>query len=310
MQKYDLVIIGAGPAGAAAGVYAARKKLRTLLLTKDFLGQSAVSDKIYNWIGEVEISGIELSKKFEQHLNYYRDQENSSLEIISGVIINSARKDGDDFVISDSKGTEYMAKNLLLCSGSSRKKLSVPGAEKYEHRGITYCASCDGPLFADMDVAVIGGGNAGFETASQLLAYAKSVTLLHHRENFKADKITIEKTLRNEKMTAIANAELAEVFGDNQVAGLRYFDNSLEKQKEIAVQGIFVEIGHIPNTDIVRGLVDLDGHGKVVVDAWTMQTSQNGVWASGDCSNVRYHQNNIAAGDAVKAVENIYHSGY
>ena len=157
-----------------------------------------------------------------------------------------------------------------------------------------------------MDVAVIGGGNAGVETAAQLLAYCKSVTLLNRSDTFRADEITVEKVLKNPKMQAITNVDLLEIKGDKFVEGLVYKDMKTGEQKELKVSGIFVEIGQIPNTDFAKGVVPLDEIGRIKIDAWSQKTEVPGIWAAGDCTNVLYHQNNIAAGDAVRALEDIY----
>ena len=157
-----------------------------------------------------------------------------------------------------------------------------------------------------MDVVVIGGGNAGFETAAQLLAYTKSVTLLHRSAKFNADEVTVEKVLAHKNMTGILNADITEVVGDKFVQGIKYKDVTTGEEKELAVNGVFVEIGMVPGTDFLGDLVTLDKYKKVVVDHKTQQTSQEGVWAAGDCTDSLYHQNNIAAGDAIKALEDIY----
>jgi len=182
----------------------------------------------------------------------------------------------------------------------------VPGADVYEHKGITYCASCDGPLFADQDVAVIGGGNAAFESAAQLLAYCRSVTLLNRSDEFKADPVTVKRVLENPKMKALLGAELTEVKGDAFVKSLTYKDRKSGEIRELPVTGIFAEIGSIPTTEYAKDVVALDPYGRIIVDAKTQATSALGVWAAGDCTDGLYHQNNIAAGDAVKALEDIY----
>lgn len=187
-----------------------------------------------------------------------------------------------------------------------RRKLEVPGAEEFDNKGLTYCASCDGPLFDGQDTVVIGGGNAGFETAAQLLAYAKSVTLLHRHEEYKADPITVEKVLSHENMTGIPNAVPTEVFGEKFVSGIKYKDNATGEEKTLPVAGVFVEIGVVPNTDFVKGAVELDEYNRITIDPWTQETSTPGIWAAGDCTNIHYHQNNISAGDAVRALEDIY----
>ena len=308
-MTYDLIIIGGGPAGSAAAVYAARKRLRTLFITPEWGGQSIVSEQIYNWIGATSISGAELAENFKKHVVANTGE---SLEIKEGYKVNAIAKNlpavagENSFLIKTDKNEEFETKTILITSGSGRRKLEAKNADKLEHKGLTYCASCDGPLFEGLDVAVIGGGNAGFETAAQLLAYCKSVTLINRSDTFRADEIIVEKILKNPKMKVIKNVEILEIQGDKFVEGLIYKNKTEGEQKELKVSGIFVEIGQIPNTNFVKGLVPLDGRGRVKIDAWSQKTEIPGIWAAGDCTNVLYHQNNIAAGDAVRAVEDIY----
>lgn len=302
-RMYDLLIIGGGPAGVSAGVYASRKQLRTLFVTKEWGGQSTVSTDIQNWIGTPSISGNDLANSLRTHLETYAG------DIVDIKANNTADKlesvDGG-YLVTLNNGETHQAKAVLICAGSARRKLSVPGADKFEHKGVTYCASCDGPVFAGQDVAVIGGGNAGFETAAQLLAYAKSVTLLQYGPAYKADPVTVEKVLAHPNMIGILNAETTSVDGEQFVSGLTYRDMETNEEKQIAVTGVFVEIGMIPNTGFAADLLELDDYKRVVIDPWTQKTSAPNIWAAGDCTNVRYHQNNIAAGDAVRALEDIY----
>lgn len=300
---FDLIIIGGGPGGAAAGVYAARKRLKTLLITAEFGGQSVVSSDIQNWIGTKTISGAELAESFKQHVLAYADDV---LEVKEGERVTDIKKTADTFTVTTDSGASYESRTVLVSAGSSRKKIDVKGAKEFENRGITYCATCDGPLFAGKDVAVIGGGNAGFESAAQLMAYCKSVTVIHKNEAFKADPVTIEKVLAHDNVTGILNADLQEVYGDTFVKGLTYTDRQSGEVRDIQVSGVFVEIGQIPNTSFAKDIVDLDAYGRVVIDPWTQKTSLPGIWASGDCTTGLYHQNNIAAGDAVRALEDIY----
>ena len=302
-MTYNLIIIGGGPAGSAAAVYAARKRLKTLFITAEWGGQSIVSEEIYNWIGTKAISGNDLAKGLKDHV---MANAVDSLEVMDGQRAIEVSKDGDIFQVKTDAGKEFSAKSLLIASGSVRRKLVALNADRLEQKGLTYCASCDGPLFADMDVAVIGGGNAGFETAAQLLAYAKSVTLLNRGETFKADAITVEKVLSHEKMKAVKNTEILEVLGEKFVEGIKYKDSVTGEETTLPVSGIFVEIGQIPNTDFVKNVVPLDNLGRIKIDPWTQKTETAGVWAAGDCTNILYHQNNIAAGDAVRALEDIY----
>jgi alkyl hydroperoxide reductase subunit F len=302
-MTYDLIIIGGGPAGSGAAVYAARKKLKTLLVTSEWGGQSIVSEQIYNWIGSPSISGNDLALNFKKHV---LANTGDSLEVIERERINLIEKKDSAFLIKTESGKEFTTKTILIATGSKRRKLEAKNADKLEHKGLTYCASCDGPLFDGMDVVVVGGGNAAFESASQLLAYCKSVTLINRSETFRADAVTVEKLLKNPKMSVIKNAQILEILGDKFVEGLLYKDKQTGEEKKLAVAGIFVEIGQIPNTDFVKDIVPLDEIGRIKIDAWTQKTETPGIWAAGDCTNILYHQNNIAAGDAVRALEDIY----
>lgn len=300
---YDLIILGGGPAGCAAAVYSARKQLKTAIITAEFGGQSIVSETIYNWIGTPEIAGAKLGEDLKKHVMYYKGE---FLDIIEGQKIEKVTKSENIFTIISTDGKAYTSKAILVATGSGRRKLEAINADKFEHKGITYCASCDGPLFSDQDVVVIGGGNAGFESAAQLLAYCKSVTLINRSKEFRADEITVKKVMANPKFKVITDAETRKVDGDMFVSSLTYFDKNTGKENTISTTGVFVEIGQIPNTSFLKDLVDLSPTNNVIIDPTTQASSLEGLWAAGDCTNVKYHQNNIAAGDAVRALEDIY----
>lgn len=300
---YDLAIIGGGPAGVAAGVYAARKRLKTLFLAEAIGGQSTDSQDIQNWIGTPAIAGLELAKALETHLRAYASDV---VDIKLGERASKVEKLSEGFSVQTST-TAYMARAVLVATGGIRKKLEVPGAAEFEHKGVTYCASCDGPMFAGQDTVVVGGGNAGFETAAQLLAYAKSVTLLHRGpECTRADKATVDAVLAHKNFKLMLNSAPVEVRGEKFVSGVVVKNTQSGQTSEVSAGGIFVEIGMVPATDLVKGLAELDEWGKVKVDGKTQRASVEGIWAAGDCSDGLYHQNNIAAGDAVKALEDIY----
>lgn len=314
MNTYDLLIIGGGPAGVAAGVYASRKQLRTLFVTESFEGQSSVSEGIENWIGTVKISGADLSKNLEAHLRAYAG---NIVDIKTQSRVTSIQKHADYteaaplFTITltssmSGEKTEALVKNILISTGSTRRKLEATGADAFEHKGLTYCATCDGPIFAGQDVAVIGGGNAAFESAAQLAAYCKTVTIINRSEIFRADPVTVEKVSAKENMRILKNAKIEEVFGEKFVKGLKYSQTGTPEIQTLNVTGIFIEIGLIPNTSFVKDIVELDAYGKIIIDPRTQQTKTSGIWAAGDCTDGLYHQNNIAAGDAVKALEDIY----
>ena len=299
---YDLLIIGGGPAGISAGVYASRKQLKTLFVTSEWGGQSTVSPDIQNWIGTPHISGDQLAKDLETHLKTYSGE---FVEIRGKTLVQSIIKTQDAFTATLSDGTEIETRTVLIATGSQRRRMDVPGADTFEHKGLTYCASCDGPIFAGQDVAVVGAGNAAFETAAQLLAYAKSVTLIQRSKTAKADPVTVEKVLAHPNMNLISDVTITEVLGEKFVSGISY-TKSDTTEVTLPVTGIFVEIGMLPNTDFLKEVIKLDEYGRVTIDPWTQQTSTYGIWAAGDCTNVKYHQNNISAGDAVKALEDIY----
>jgi NADH-dependent peroxiredoxin subunit F len=300
---YDLAIIGGGPAGVAAGVYAARKQLRSVLIAEAIGGQSIDSEGIENWIGTIKIPGMELAKALENHLKAYAG---SIVDLKIGERATLVEKQGETFRVTTSKGS-YETKAVLIATGGSRRKLDIPGAAQFENKGVTYCASCDGPLFGGQDVIVVGGGNAGFETAAQLLAYAKSVTLVHRSPSFdKADPVTVQKVLAHPNMKALTDTEPIEIKGGAFMSAAVVKNKKTGEVSELPATGLFVEIGMLPATSFVKGLVELDAIGRVKVNARDQKTNVPGIWAAGDCTDELYHQNNIAAGDAVKALEDIY----
>ncbi len=300
---YDLIIIGGGPAGCSAAVYAARKQVKTLLITAEFGGQSVVSDDIQNWIGTPHISGADLAKNLKAHVYEYKGDV---LEIQEGIKVTQVTKDNSLFSVQTNTGTTYKSLAVLVTVGSDRKKLPVLGADRLEHKGLTYCASCDGPLFTDMDVIVIGGGNAAFETVLQLVAYCKHVTLINRSDTFRADEITVEKVRKHPKVTIRTNVDMLEVVGEKFVSGLKIQDKATNTEETLKAMGIFVEIGQTSNGEFFKNIADVNEGGKIKIDPWTQKTSCDGLWAAGDVTNIPYHQNNIASGHAVTALEDIY----
>ncbi|HVY72790.1 MAG TPA: FAD-dependent oxidoreductase [Candidatus Paceibacterota bacterium] len=301
---HDLIIIGGGPAGVAAGVYAARKRLKTLFIAEAIGGQSTDSVEIQNWIGTEKISGMDLAKALEGHLKAY------AADVVTlklGMRAENVQKIDGGFSVQVGSDT-HTAKAVLVATGGSRRKLDVPGAAQFENKGLTYCASCDGPLFAGQDVVVVGAGNAGFESAAQLLAYCKSVTLLNRSSDFsKADAATVEAVQAHANFKAMCDTVPTEVKGEQFVKSVTVKNTKTSETTELPVAGIFVEIGMIAATAFVKDLVALDEWGRVKVDGKSQRASVEGIWSAGDCSDGLYHQNNIAAGDAVKALEDIYY---
>lgn len=299
---YDLIIIGGGPAGVSAGIYAARKKLKTLLIASEFGGQSIVSDGIENWIGTIKIPGSELAQNLKNHLLAYA---NNSVTVKENEKVSDIQKSDKGFVVS-TDSEKFETKTILVATGSHRRKLDIPGAKEFDNKGLTYCASCDGPLFANQDVVVVGGGNAALETAAQLLAYCKSVTILNRTDSLRGDEVTIDKLLKNPILKIIKNAIPYEIKGNSFVTGIVYEDAVTKEKTELNVSGIFVEIGLLPSTEFVKNVLQLNKIGQIPIDTKNQKTEVEGIWAAGDCTDTLYHQNNIAAGDAVRALEDIY----
>lgn len=296
---YDLIIIGGGPAGVAAGIYASRKRIKSVLITDYFGGQSSVSADIQNWIGVKSISGFNLAKTLEEHL---RAQD--GIEIVSGDLVEKIEKIPVGWRVITRSKKIFEAKYLLIATGSRRRKLEVPGGIDFEGRGIVYCATCDAPLFKEKVVAVVGGGNAGLETTVDLLPYASKIYVLEKSLVLRGDVVTIEKVKSSPKVEVITGAEVTEVVGDDFVRSIKY-KNQNGEIKELKVDGVFVEIGSVPNSDIVKDFVKLNERGEIIVDPKTQVSSESTIWAAGDVTDGLYKQNNISVGDAIKAVLNI-----
>ena len=298
---YDLIIIGGGPAGVAAGVYAARKKVRSVLITEEWGGQSTVSPDIQNWIGEVSLRGVDMANKLKKHLEAVKAD---MLDIVEPDRVIEVSKEQDGFKVATDDGKNFKSKAILVASGSHRKKLKVEGAERLNNKGVMYCASCDAPLFDGQKIVVVGGGNSGFEASEQLLDYASEVYLFQKNDKFIADSIVVERVLKNPKMTAWTNTQIKEIHGEKFVESVTYIKEGEEKKMDVG--GIFVEIGSVPNSHIVKGLVELNDYDEIKIDFKNQRTSQEGIWAAGDITEVKFKQNNISMGDGVKALEDIY----
>jgi NADH-dependent peroxiredoxin subunit F len=301
---YDLIIIGGGPAAVAAGVYVARKRINTLLITETFGGQSEVSADVQNWIGTKSVSGFDFAKMLEEHV---RAQE--SIEIVTGKRVNKITQ-GEDKVyqVTTENGTTYSANGIILGTGSRRRKLGVPGEKEFDGKGVAYCSTCDAPLFGGKDVAVVGGGNAGLEAVIDLKPYAKKIYLLEFGETLKGDPVSQEK-VKASGVEIIYNAESVAIHGDQStgfVTALEYKDRKSNENKKLLVGGVFVEIGALPNSEIVKELVELNKYGEVIINHKTAETSREGIWAAGDATDAAFKQNNVSAGDAVKAALSAY----
>jgi alkyl hydroperoxide reductase subunit F len=301
-ELYDSIIIGGGPAGVAAAVYAARKKLRTLVITEDFGGQSIVSSDIGNWIGEEKITGPELGEKLESHV---RTQEGIEIKMPEKVTRVDQNEDCT-FEVATDEGNTYRSKTLIVASGARRRRLNVPGEDSFDGKGVAYCSTCDAPFFEDLDVAVVGSGNSALEAVIDLFPYAKKVYLLIRGDRVKGDPVTREKVTDASQVEIIDNAEVEEIVGNERVTGVRYRDKRGGDTKELSVAGVFVEIGLVPNSEIVGDLVETNEAGEIVVHEQTAETSKKGIFAAGDVTTDPFKQNNISAGDGVRAALSAY----
>ena len=299
---YDTVIIGGGPAGAAAAVYAARKKLKTLVVTEQFGGQSMVSKGIENWIGEVTLSGLDLAEKLKKHVEAQKEIE---IKIPERVVAVSQGADSA-FEVKTGGGNTYRSKTLIVCSGGRHRRLGVAGEEKFEGRGLAFCSTCDAPFYNELDVAVVGGGNSALEAVIDLTRYARKIYLLIRGGKLRGDPVTEEKLKESNKLQMISNAEVVEILGDRSVTGFRYKDKRTGEVKELAIGGVFVQIGLSANSDFIRDLIDTNQAGEIIVEHRTGQTSKKGVFAAGDVTDDPFKQNNISAGDGVRAALSAY----
>lgn len=302
---YELIIIGGGPAAVAAGVYAGRKQIKTALITESFGGQSIVSNEIYNWIGTKAISGLKLAQDLEAHVREHGVDVVDGERVVAIEKVNGGPPAGH-FVVTTKNGKKLEAKTIMVASGSRRRRLGIPGEDRLDGRGVVFCSTCDAPLFKGKDVVVVGAGNAGLEAIVDSIPYANKIYLLVRSTELRGDPVTQAKVTSHPKVTIMYNTVVTEAVGEKVLSAVRYQDKKTGTTGELAVQGLFVEIGSVPNSDFLKGLTDLNQLGEVVVDAKTQASSCPGIWASGDVSDVLYKQNNISAGDAIKGVLSIY----
>lgn len=293
---YDCIIIGGGPGGVAAGVYAARKQMKTLFITENFLSQSVVSASIENWIGTVTMPGWEFGQSLEKHLRAQEDLEIKTGERATGLEELSA----GGYSVATDKG-RYETKTVVIATGGRHRHLDVPGEEKFIGKGVVFCSTCDAPFFKTKKVAVIGSGNSALEAVEDLMPYANEIVLISRSGELKGDKVTQEKILASPKVSVIYNGETTEILGEANVSGLRYKDKISGELKDLALDGVFVEIGMVPNTEFVKGVLDLNERGEIVLDARYAATSKPGIFATGDATDAPYKQNNISAGLGVTA---------
>lgn len=292
----DLIIIGGGPAGLVAGIYGGRKKLDLLILTSKIGGQILLTNNIENFPGFGKISGFELIEKMRAQI------EKLKVPLEEGVEVVKIEKEKKAFKVISKNKKEYFAKSLILASGKKPRPLGIPGEKKFEGRGVSYCSICDAPLFKGKKVAVIGGGNAGLESANDLLPFAQKIYLLELGPKILGDQILQEPLKKSQKVEFLTKAKIKEIQGRDFVEKIIYEDLEKKEEKELQVEGVFVNIGQIPSSDFVKGVLELNSQNEIVIDPKTNQTSLEGVFAAGDVTNIKWKQCVIAAGEGAKAL--------
>lgn len=294
---YDLIIIGGGPAGITAGIYAGRQKMKTLLITKEFGGQMAKkATEVCNYPGFERVSGVELIGKFVEQLEKQGCVEIKFLEA------EKIEKSDDTFTITTTENEKLESRAIIVATGADPRPLEAIGEKEFIGKGVSYCVTCDGPIFRDKTIAVIGGGNSGLEAALFMKNYAKKIYVLEFGTEIKADQENIEEAKIGEKIEIITNASVKEIKGNNFVDSLIYQDNVSKENKTLEVQGIFIEIGTQPATALAKDLVDFTKRDEIIVEPETFQTKTPGLFAAGDNNSGPYKQIVTAAGEGCKAV--------
>jgi len=296
---YDIIIIGGGPAGITAGIYATRKKLKTLLITENFVGQMGKAFWIENYPGFERISGLDLMEKFKNHLKKFEIE-------IKETGVKKIRKVEDKFIVQTEKKENFISRTVILASGRDPRPLEVPGEKELIGRGISYCPTCDLPFFQNKEVAIIGGGSSGFNVAVEATKYGNEVYILESSSKVRAEEIIQERAEKTGKVKVILNARVKKILGENEIRGLIFEDLASKEEKTLEVGGVFIMIGEIPATDYIKGLVDFNEKDEIIVDPKTLQTKTEGLFACGDVTNVLCGQIVIAAGEGAKAALSAY----
>jgi len=297
-EAFEVLVIGGGPAGAAAAIYAARKGIRTGVAAERFGGQVLDTVDIENYISVRKTEGPQLAAAMEHHV---RDYEVDVMNLQRAKALVPAAEAGGLIEVQLESGATLRSKSVILATGARWRNMNVPGEEQYRTKGVTYCPHCDGPLFKGKRVAVIGGGNSGVEAAIDLAGIVAHVTVLEFSTELKADAVLQRKLRSLPNVDVIFNAQTTEVNGDgSKVTGVTYKDRTNDEIKQVALEGIFVQIGLLPNTDWLKGTVELNRMGEIVIDA-KCHTNVPGVFAAGDCTTVPYKQIIIATGEGAKA---------
>ncbi|MEW8973851.1 MAG: FAD-dependent oxidoreductase [Tissierellaceae bacterium] len=291
---YDVLVIGGGPAGLNSALYAKRKGANVAIIAQELGGQVKSTSAVENYLGHKSISGEGLVKEFADHVKAL------DVPIFDFATVESIRVSEDsktkEVVLSD--GTIHKAKSIIIATGSKPRKLGVPGEAEFSGRGVAYCAICDGPFFADLDVIVAGGGNSAIEAAIDLSKIANKVTLIH-RSQLRADKILIDQVKKLENVVIHLETQIQEILGEKFMTGVKVLDKATGDVSIIPANGIFVEIGYLPNTEPFKDIIQLNDRGEIIVDRYG-ETNIKGIFAAGDVTDVPYKQIIMSAGDGAK----------
>ena len=294
---YDLIIIGAGPAGMTAGVYAARKKLKTLILSQDIGGQAAWSSDVENYLGFTMITGADLVEKFEHHVEQFKDVLELRL-VTKGV--SEVKKEKTYFSVQIKDGNIEHARAVIIAGGKIPRPLGVAGEKEYLNRGVTYCAWCDGPLFAGKDVAIVGGGNSALDAALNIERTVKSIVIINVTPELTGDPVMIDKITASPHVRVINNSEVLSINGDKFVSSITVQNHKEKTPSNIDVAGVFIEVGSLPATSYLKSLVKLNKASEIIIDKYNM-TSREGIFAAGDITDIPEKQIITAAGEGAKA---------
>ena len=292
-EPYDVLVVGGGPAGASSAIYAARKGLKVGIITDRVGGQVLETFSIENVIGTPYTEGPKLAASLHEHMKDYE------IDIINNQVVKDLRKE-DLAIATLESGTEIKAKVAIVATGARWRNVNVPGEKEYKNKGVAYCPHCDGPLFEGKRLAVIGGGNSGIEAAIDLANIATHVTVVEFADELKADQVLQNTLGRLDNVTVVTNAATTEILGDSSVTGLTYKDRSSEEEHKVDLEGVFVQIGLVPNTECLGETFEKTRMGELVVNN-VGETSVPGIFAAGDCTDSRYKQIIISMGSGATA---------
>ncbi|MFA5072101.1 MAG: FAD-dependent oxidoreductase [Candidatus Pacearchaeota archaeon] len=299
-MEYDLIIIGGGPAGMTSGIYSVRQKLKTLVITKEFGGQMThKAVDIENYPGFEKIPGFELIAKFEDQMKH------KGVEVLNDEV-SEIKKENNLFTVLTKEGKNIQSKTVIIATGAEPRRLEVKGEEEFLGKGVSYCTTCDGPLFNNKEVAIIGGGEAGFEAALFLSNYANKIYILEYGESIRAGKDIQDKASLIEKISVIASAELLEIKGKDFVNQIVFKDRKTGEEKTLNAEGVFVQAGYEPATSFLKDLVELNERKEVIVNFETFETKTPGLFAVGDVNSQKVKQIVVACGQGAVAVINAY----